>query len=140
MTLARLGLVTLVAALALSAPAFAGNVIVTVGLKAGQLSLSAPASSTATGKTVAIPVTVTDARGSGAGWSLHVDSSKPVTVTSITARCAANSTCTLPKASGPAQGGTILHVAPNTGMGVIQLVVTVAASSGDGVPVSFSVA
>jgi hypothetical protein len=63
-------------------------------------------------------------------------------VTSITARCAPGSTCTLPRSFGTANGATILHVAPDSGMGVMELVVTVAplAQSAGAVPLSFSVA
>jgi hypothetical protein len=47
-----------------------------------------------------------------------------VTVTSVTASCAAGSTCTLPAPAGRPSGLTVPRVARGTGMGVIHLVVT----------------
>lgn len=137
----RLSLVGSALALLIAAPAFGGNVAVTLGLKSGSLTLRAPQLSAAAGKAVLVPLTVADGRGSGAGWTLQL-SSKDVAVTSITARCAPGSTCTLPRSIGTASGTTILHVAPDSGMGVIDLVVTVAPlDQGAGaVPLSFSVA
>ena len=127
-----------VAALAAAGPALAGNVQVGLGLHGGALSVQAPAATALAGKSVEIPVTVADARGSGAGWTLEVDAPSPVTITGISARCASNSTCTLPRA---AAGGGILHAAADSGMGVIQLVVTVAPlrSGSTSVPLTFRV-
>src|SRR5579862_5508249 len=120
-------------------PALAGTIQVGLGLQAGSLALQAPAATAVAGRTVQVPVTVADARGNGAGWTLDLDAGSNVVVTGITARCAANSTCTLPRASA---GGGILHAAPGTGMGVIELVVSVAAprSGGASVPLAFHVA
>ena len=86
-------------------------------------------------------MTVADGRGSGKGWTLRLATSRPVTVTSITARCAAGSTCTLPRAAQGPNGSVVLRAAHDTGMGVLNLVVTVAALP-DGakpVPVAFTV-
>jgi hypothetical protein len=129
-------------ALLIAAPAFGSNVVVTLGLKTGGLTLQAPQASAAAGKAIQVPITIADARGSGAGWTLQLNSLKDVAITSITARCAAGSTCTLPRAIGTPSGASILHVAPDSGMGVMELVVTVAplAQSADAVPLSFSVA
>jgi hypothetical protein len=128
-------------ALLIAAPAFGGNVAVTLGLQSGSLTLRAPQLSATAEKTVQVPITVADGRGSGAGWTLQLNS-KDVAVTSITARCALGSTCTLPRSVGTASGTAILHVAPDSGMGVIDLVVTVAplGQSAGAVPLSFSVA
>jgi hypothetical protein len=136
----RLSLVGSALALLIAAPAFGGNVAVTLGLKTGSLTLRGPQLSATAGK-VQVPITVTDGRGSGAGWTLQL-SSEDVAVTSITARCAPGSTCTLPRSVGTASGTAILHVAPDSGMGVIDLVVTVAplGQSTGAVPLSFSVA
>lgn len=131
-------LVTLVAA----APAVAGDVTVTLGLKAGALALRAPAAAATAGRAVQVTVTVADGRGTGAGWTLRLASSRPVRVVGISARCAAGSTCTLPRAAGDASGAAILRSARDSGMGVVQLVVTVAplaAGSAD-VPLAFGVA
>jgi hypothetical protein len=140
--MARLTLLCSALALLLAAPAFGGNVAVTLGLKTGGLTLQAPEAFAAAGKTIQIPITVADGRGSGAGWTLQLTSPRSVAVTSITARCAAGSTCTLPRSIGAASGSAILHVAPDSGMGVMELVVTVAplAQSAGTVPLSFSVA
>ena len=129
-------LITVFAALFLAAPAGAGTIIVKLTFVPGKLVVrSAPA--TVTG-TTQVPLTIADGRGSGAGWTLKVNASSPVTVVGITARCVANSTCTLPTAaSGPA-GTVVLHAARDSGMGVMNLVVTLASSSGS-TPVSFSV-
>jgi hypothetical protein len=137
----RLSLIGSALALLIAAPAFGGNVTVTLGLKSGSLTLRAPQLSAAAGKAVQVPITVADGRGSGAGWTLQL-SSKSVEITSITARCALGSTCTLPRSAGSASGTAILHVAPDSGMGVIDLVVTVAplGQNADAVPLSFSVA
>ena len=96
----------------------------------------------APGKAVEVPITVADGRGTGAGWTLQLAAPKGVTVTSITARCAAGSTCTLPRPVGGANGSEILHVARDSGMGVMELVVTVAPlpANAAAAPLSFSVA
>ena len=137
----RLAVVGSALALLVTAPAFGGTVAVTLGLKTGSLTLRAPQLSAAAGKATQVPITVADGRGSGAGWTLQL-TAKNVAITSITARCAPGSTCTLPRSIGTASGTAILHVAPDSGMGVIDLVVTVAplGQSAGAVPLSFSVA
>lgn len=137
----RMLLSSIVAALVLTAPAFGGTITVTLGLGSGDLSLQAPSLAARADQAVQIPVTIADARGTGAGWALKLRSPTPVTVTGITARCAPNSTCTLPKASTASDDGTLLQVAPGTGMGVMQLDVTIAPLGAGkvSVPVSFSV-
>jgi len=128
----------LVASLLTAAPALAGNVQVGLALHGGGLSLEAPAAAALAGKAVQVPVTVADARGSGAGWTLQLVAGSPVTITGISARCAAGSTCTLPRATS---GAGILHVAADSGMGVIDLVVTVAPlrAGSASVPLAFRV-
>jgi hypothetical protein len=129
-------LITVLAALLLAAPAGAGTIIVKLTFVPGKLAVKAPAT-TVTG-TTQLPVTIADGRGNGNGWTLKVDSAKPVTVVGITARCAANSTCTLPTAVSTPSGRVVLHAARDSGMGVMNLVVTVAAGSSS-TPVSFSI-
>jgi hypothetical protein len=126
-------------ALLVAAPAVAGNIHVGLALQSGGLTLQAPAVRALAGHSVQVPLTLADARGTGAGWTLELDASAPVTITAITARCAAGSTCTLPKAANAAG---ILKAARDSGMGVIQLVVTVAplASGSASVPLAFTVA
>src|SRR2546421_11815823 len=78
-------------ALVFAAPAAAGDAHVKLGFAGGGLSLT-------TGGTDAagrIPLTVRDARGTGAGWELRVHGT--ATVASVLIRCSAGSTCTLPR-------------------------------------------
>jgi hypothetical protein len=133
-------LVLLLIALATAAPAFAGDVQVTLGLTSGKLQLRAPAAAATAAHAVQVPVLVADGRGKGTGWTLRLASPHAV-VTSITARCAAGSTCTLPRAATDASGAMILRAARDTGMGVIQLVVTIAplAPGSAAAPLAFSV-
>ncbi len=127
---------SLVAALA-AGPAGAGTIIVKLGLVPGKLSVAAAPVSLSAGATSSIAVKVADGRGTGAGWALRFARGKGLTVRSITARCAANSTCTLPTAAATPSGSTVLRASKDTGMGVMVLVVTVRASSAT--DVSFAV-
>ncbi|HMC67860.1 MAG TPA: hypothetical protein VKJ07_01790 [Mycobacteriales bacterium] len=124
------------AALVLAAPAAAGTIVVKLAFVPGKLAVKAAPASVA--GTVQVPVTIADGRGSGAGWTLKVSSEAPVRVAGITARCAANSTCTLPTAASAPSGNVVLRAARDSGMGVMNLVVTLASSSGS-TPVSFTV-
>jgi hypothetical protein len=129
-------LITATAALLLAGPAAAGTIVVTLTFAPGKLAVkSAPAT---VAKAVQVPVTVADGRGNGQGWTLRVNSAKPVTVVGISARCAAGSTCTLPTAAAGPSGSVVLRAARNSGMGVMNLVVTLASASGP-TPVSFTV-
>ncbi len=119
-----------------AAPAAAGPIGVGLTLSPGVLRVRA-APVTVVGARVSVPVTVADGRGHGAGWTLRLHSSSRVTVDSITARCATGSTCTLPAAAGRPSGLTVLRAAKGTGMGVIDLAVTL--SSPTRTTVSFSV-
>jgi hypothetical protein len=125
-------------ALVAAAPALGGNINVGLALHSGGLTLRVPAVKAVAGHSVQVPLTIADARGTGAGWTLALDASTPVTITGITARCAAGSTCTLPKTAAAAG---ILQAARDSGMGVIQLVVTVAPlrSGSASAPLAFSV-
>ena len=124
------------AALLLAAPAGAGTIIVKLTFVPGKLAVKA-APATVSG-TQQVPVTIADGRGNGNGWTLKVNSASPVRVVGITGRCAANSTCTLPTAVSTPSGSIVLRAARDTGMGVMNLVVTLAATSG-ATPVSFTV-
>ena len=127
-----------ISALLAAGPALGGNIKVGLALHSGGLSLQVPAVRAIAGRSVQVPLTIADARGTGAGWTLNLDASAPVSITGITARCAAGSTCTLPKA---ADAAGILQAAHDSGMGVIELVVTVAPlhSGSASVPLAFSV-
>jgi hypothetical protein len=128
--------ISVLAALFLAAPAGAGTIIVKLTFVPGKLAVKA-APTTVAG-TTQVPVTIADGRGSGDGWTLKVNSANPVRVVGITARCAANSTCTLPTATSTPSGTVVLHAARDSGMGVMNLVVTLASQSGS-TPVSFTV-
>lgn len=107
------------AALILAAPASAGTIVVTLGLTPGHLKVSSVRTSPTT-----FAVVVADGRGSGAGWMLRA--SRPVSVASITARCSAGSTCTLPAAPTAPAGAIVLAAAQGTGMGMVTLTVALA--------------
>jgi hypothetical protein len=112
--------------LLLAAPAAAGTIVVQLTFVPGKLVVrSAPATATTAGP-VQVPVTVADGRGTGEGWSLKLAGGAQVRILSITARCAANSTCTLPRAANVPSGAVVLRAARDSGMGVVNLVVTVA--------------
>jgi hypothetical protein len=121
------------AALVLAAPACAGTIIVKLTFVPGKLAAKSVPAAIAAGETVQIPVTVADGRGSGTGWTLSFAAGQSLAVTGITARCAANSTCTLPTAAQRPGGATVLQAARGTGMGVMHLVVTVTASANSNV-------
>jgi hypothetical protein len=130
---------TVLAALFLAGPAGAGTIIVKLTFAPGKLVMkSAP---TTVAGTTQVPVTVADGRGNGNGWTLKVNSATPVRIVGITAQCAANSTCTLPTAVSTPSGNVVLRAARDSGMGVINLVVAVAAKNGSpATPVTFSIA
>ena len=125
----RRTLILSLVALVLAAPAGAGSIIVKLGLAPGKLTVASTHPTLAAGASTAVTVKVADGRGNGKGWTLRFANAAGLTVTSITARCASNSTCTLPSAVGTPAGSTVLQAAHDTGMGIIQLVVTVRASS-----------
>jgi len=118
-----------------AAPAGAGTIVVRLTFAPGELvEKSAPAAATAAGS-VQVAVTVADGRGNGKGWTLRLSASRPVTVTAISARCATHSTCTLPRAVRAPSGTVPLQAARDTGMGVINLVVTIAPLPAGAAPV-----
>ena len=137
----RRSLIVLAIALLTAGPAGAGTIVVKLTFAPGKLVAKSAASSATADGPVQVPVTIADGRGSGKGWTLRLATSRPITVISITARCAAGSTCTLPRAAQGPKGSVVLQAAHDTGMGVLNLVVTVAALR-DGakpVPVAFTV-
>lgn len=131
----RRTLIPVLVALLAAAPAGAGTIVVKLAFVPGKL--AAKASSTVVNGTTHVPVTIADGRGSGAGWTLRLSSAQQVRVVSITTRCAAHSTCTLPTAAGAPSGNVVLRAARDSGMGVMNLVVTLAASGSTAV--SFTV-
>jgi hypothetical protein len=127
-TVLRRTLIVSLAALVLAAPAGAGTIIVKLHFAPGKLALRSAPVTVTPGAKVQVPVTIADGRGSGAGWTLKVGSG-PLRVVSITAACAANSTCTLPKAAAGPSGSTVLTAAKGTGMGIMNLVITLSATT-----------
>jgi hypothetical protein len=124
--LRRILLTSVVSLLLLAGPAAAGSIVVTLTFTPGKLLVkSAPESATTAGS-VKVPVTIADGRGNGSGWTLKLVSARPVQVLSVAVHCAAGSTCTLPRASRGPSGAIVLRAAPDSGMGVMNLVVTVA--------------
>jgi hypothetical protein len=134
-------LVFVCAALVLAAPAQAAQIIIRLTLVPGKLAVKAEAASATAGAPVQVRLTLADGRGSGAGWTLRVSAARAVTVTAVSVRCAAGSTCTPPKAVQQPSGSVVLEAARNTGMGVMNLVVTVAGlpAGAPSTPLSFSV-
>jgi hypothetical protein len=110
--------------LLLAAPAAADTITVGLSLAPGTLKVKAAPVTVAAGGPVSVPVTIADGRGHGNGWTLRLAHASGVSVVSITARCSANSACTLPTQVGRPSGVTVLRAARGTGMGVIDLVVT----------------
>jgi hypothetical protein len=131
-------LIAIVVVLLAAGPASAGTIVVKLSLTPGKLAVAAAPARAAAGTTVAIPVKVADGRGSGKGWTLRFAAANGLTVTGITARCASNSTCTLPTAVGTPSGTTVLRSLHDTGMGIIDLVVTVRAGAATGVAFTVS--
>ena len=109
--------ISLFAALVLAAPAGAGTIVVKLGLVPGKLKVAAAQTSS-----TSVSLTIADGRGTGAGWIVR--SSVPVQVTGITAHCASHSTCTLPTLVSTPSGRVVLSAARDTGMGVMNVVVT----------------
>jgi hypothetical protein len=110
-------------------------------LAPGSLGVSAPRTAVSAAGPVKVALLVTDARGTGAGWTLLLRSTRPVAVSRIVATCARSSTCTLPAAAPSAARGLVLRAARASGMGVVRLVVTLAPlpAGTPRTPVSFAV-
>jgi hypothetical protein len=100
-------------ALALPAHAAADDVPVQLTVRGGDLGLRVVGARP--GRAL---IEVRDARGSGAGWTLTI--SGGASIRRVRFRCAAHSTCTLPRGAA-AQGGRtrVVRAAPGTGMGTI---------------------
>ena len=121
------------AALALPVTAAAENIPVHLSIASGSLSARVQ-DETAT----SVRLRVVDARGTGAGWSLRLaPRGGRLVVTSVRVSCAAGSTCTLPKTAvsypvmlSTTQRTPVLDAAPRTGMGAIEVELTVANAGG----------
>lgn len=121
-----------------AAPAGAGTIVVKLGLTPGKLTVASAPVKAAAGSTVRVAVRVADGRGSGKGWTLRFAHGSGLQVVGITVACAARSTCTLPQLAAGPDGSRVLQAARGTGMGVVDLVVTVRASTTS--KIAFSVA
>lgn len=117
------------AALLFAAAAYADDVVVPLTVRPGTLSL-APASTLSAASR--LTVTVTDARGHGAGWTLLARSvglfTRPVLVAGVDARCGDHSTCTLPRTGvrypvilSPFRPVRVFDAQRGTGMGAVIL-------------------
>ncbi len=136
----------LLGALTAAGSASSADVHVVLSVRPGPLTMatadgpSSPALASAGLRRIAI--TVTDARGSGAGWRLETrrlgTATGVVTVRGVEVRCGARSTCSLPRApvSRPVtltKGSptVVLAAGKGEGMGRIEIVLTVATSSSE---------
>lgn len=135
-------------ALVVVATASAANVTATVGVTAGTLSMSTSATpsgsvtlnGTDQNTSFGIPLSVTDATGSGSGWNVTITSTQfsagggktlstsASTITGVTSSCNASVTCTsptnaityplaVPAGSGPPTAVKLFNAAAATGMG-----------------------
>lgn len=121
-------------ALVTAAPAVAGDIHVSFAIAPGTLGVAA--APTTLGGTVAVPLVVSDGRGNGAGWSLRLAGAGSPQVTSVSVRCAAGSTCTLPatRLAFPRTVGTtptrVFGALRASGMGRFQITLTVTGGHG----------
>jgi hypothetical protein len=117
------------AALVFAAAASADDVVVPLTIRPGGLTL-APATTLSRGARVS--VSVTDARGHGAGWTLFARTAGPgatlVYVTGVDSACGRDSTCTLPRTNlrypillSPLRDVPVLVARPGTGMGMFSI-------------------
>lgn len=135
-------------ALIVVATASAANVTATVGVTAGTLSMSTSATpsgsvtlnGTDQNTSFGIPLSVTDATGSGAGWNVTITSTQfsagggktlstsASTITGVVSACNASVTCTnptnaityplaVPAGAGPPTAVKLFNAAAATGMG-----------------------
>ena len=135
------------AVLALASGASADDIVVPVTVRPGPLALT-PVTALARGAQTSI--TVTDARGKGAGWTLLARLAGPtgrtVVVTGVDTRCGERSTCTVPRTSirYPVML-TTFHSTPvidarrGTGMGKIVLTLRLGSQARLGVALRFAV-
>jgi hypothetical protein len=136
----------LLGALTTAGPARSADVHVVLSVHPGPLTLGTAddlfSRAHASTRLRRIAITVTDARGSGAGWRLEAHPSGTttgvVTVAGIEVRCGNRSTCSLPRAPAPlpatlttGRPTVVLAARKGEGMGSIEIVLTVATSSTD---------
>jgi hypothetical protein len=135
------------AALAAPASAVAEKLPVQLSIAGGALSVKSRDGSAAAG-TDAVRLRLIDARGTGAGWTLRLAArTGRLVVTGVRVACAAGSTCTLPKTAlsypltlDAARPLAVLDAGSRTGMGAIDVTLTVANASGKPLGLAFSLA
>jgi len=132
----RRALIGLLIALLTAGPAAAGTIVVKLTFASGKLSIASPRTALTPSHPARVSVALADARSNAAGWTLRA--SRQVTVRSIRAHCAANSTCTLPKATRAPKGAVVLAAAKGTGMGIVELDVTLEPSAPAGITFAVS--
>jgi len=141
-------LVAALAVLALaSGGAYADDVVVPVTVRPGPLALT-PVTVVAQGAQTSI--TVTDARGKGAGWTLLARLAGPtgrtVVVTGVDTRCGERSTCTVPRTTirypvmlTTFRSTPVIDARRGTGMGKIVLTLRLGSQARLGVALRFAV-
>ena len=135
-----------VAALVFAAAAYGDDVPVPLTVRPGPLAL-APV--TVLARDARANLTVVDARGRGAGWTLLARSAGParaVVVIGVDARCGARSTCTLPHTRvhypvllSSVRLVPVLDAQRGTGMGMIVITLRLGTHSPGGAAVRFAV-
>jgi hypothetical protein len=132
----RRTLILFLAALVAAGPATAGTIVVELHFAPGKLTFRSAPAIAEPGAAVRVPLTVADGRGNGKGWTVKVRPTG-LRVVSVTATCAAGSTCTLPRAAARPSVAVVLRAAKGTGMGIVNLVVTLQSTART--PVAFDV-
>jgi hypothetical protein len=117
----------LVFVLLAAGPASADPPRVHLTVTPGDLSVTARPATATSSSAVGVRVVVVDATGSGRGWTLRAVAARPVRVVTVIGRCMPRSTCALPRPAEAAEGGVVLRAARGTGMGQIELTVTIGA-------------
>lgn len=143
----------LLATLAAAESARADDIRVTVDVRPGHLTLDAAADVSSPAELSRglhrVLVTVTDARGSGAGWQLDLRAANigagKIAVVGIDTRCGKRSTCTLPQTRAgvpaalvPGRRTTVVEGRRGTGMGRIEVTLTIATGTAGEQALSFS--
>jgi opacity protein-like surface antigen len=140
-------LLAALAVLALASSAQADDVVVPVQVRPGTLAL-APVAVVARGTQVS--VTIVDARGKGAGWSMLARSTgrsfDSAVVTGAQIRCGPRSTCTLPRSTvrypvvvNRFRPAVVLGALRGTGMGTISVTLRLARAPRLGAGLNFVV-
>lgn len=146
-TAGAMAALVLLATLAGAESALALDIKVTATIRPGHLTLDAATDVSSPAELRQglhrVLITVTDARGSGDGWRLDLrattTAARGIAVVGIDTRCGKRSTCTLPQPRAvlpaelaPGRGTTIVEGRKGTGMGRIDLTLTIATGTANG--------